>query len=521
MYLLLTRLLCMLCCYAFVDQKNAAITEYPNQHDPSYNEEDTNNNEGSYSVHAKEMMLTMTSTPAAETSNHEVMDVGVGDFELSDDDGDTVMATEREVTDEITVETKVTEVKTVKMSMSQLGAVSVEEKTEVHTNTGLNETRRTVESVTNGKKRLSLPASTVTRSSSYTTSEASGDGASVKGDMEEKEDMMEERPQEDEMKESHEERPQEDVVEDMIVMKEHTVTAGNRPKAYERFFDKDAKEKDEEIKRIQEEYDVKPEHKKDEDSAVEDMIVQKEHSGTAGNRPRAYDRFFDKDAKEKDEEIKRIREEYDTVPEHKKDEDIIVEDMIVMKEDSGVTAGNIPGAYEKFLEKDMKQIQEEYDIIPDDIVVRQEETGMTVSHVAKEYQIQLEEEEPDKEDELKEELKEADGILQESDDEDYMDIMRAVSAYEPENDDALSLHEGERVELIDNTDLSWWRVRKLFDNRYGNVPAAYLKSSAEFNSIVDEALARHIEKISGETSENNWQFIISHQNSYKHLYSKT
>ena len=89
------------------------------------------------------------------------------------------------------------------------------------------------------------------------------------------------------------------------------------------------------------------------------------------------------------------------------------------------------------------------------------------------------------------------------DDDAYeaMDIMRAVCAYEPENDDALSLHEGESVELINSSDESWWRIRKLFDSRQGNVPAAYLKSKKEYEKLVEEVLNNHIEKMSADTSE--------------------
>jgi hypothetical protein len=333
--------------------------------------EDANNNE-SYSkeVHSKEMSMTLMKTPARETSGQ---DIGVGDYEISGDedawDEDEDYEARREVTDEITVETRVTEVKTVKMSMSQLGAVSVEEKTEVLTNTGLNETRRTVD--TGGKRRvLALPPAApptpppalppappppLMLDSSFTTSEISLEG-----------------------------RHDEDTND----------TQDGR---------------DEEEARNQE------------DTKLTESLVMPEAS----------------------HQSQQIREKSLEKDHHEEEPDIGADDDNDEDEDNEDEVAQAP------------ELNEVFDGDDDD----------------------------------------------EWEAEQYMEIMRAVSAYEPENDDALSLHEGERVELIDSTDYSWWRVRKLFDNRYGNVPAAYLKSSDDYKAMVEDILQKNIEKMSAETSK--------------------
>ena len=78
-------------------------------------------------------------------------------------------------------------------------------------------------------------------------------------------------------------------------------------------------------------------------------------------------------------------------------------------------------------------------------------------------------------------------------------IYVAVSAYEPESDDVLSLHEGEKVEVLDDTQDDWWLVRKTFDNREGWAPGQYLKEREEYRQMVEQSLAAAIEKLPSES----------------------
>lgn len=71
----------------------------------------------------------------------------------------------------------------------------------------------------------------------------------------------------------------------------------------------------------------------------------------------------------------------------------------------------------------------------------------------------------------------------------------AVTAYEPENDDVLSLHEGEKLELLDDNHEDWWLVRKVFDKREGLVPGHYLREKGEYEGLVEQALSKIIERL--------------------------
>ena len=82
-------------------------------------------------------------------------------------------------------------------------------------------------------------------------------------------------------------------------------------------------------------------------------------------------------------------------------------------------------------------------------------------------------------------------------------IYVAVSAYEPESDDVLSLHEGEKVEVLDDTQDDWWLVRKTFDNREGWAPGQYLKEQEEYRQMVEQSLAAAIEKLPAESRKES------------------
>ena len=83
--------------------------------------------------------------------------------------------------------------------------------------------------------------------------------------------------------------------------------------------------------------------------------------------------------------------------------------------------------------------------------------------------------------------------------EEISPIYVAISAYEPESDEVLSLHEGEKVEVLDDTQDDWWLVRKTFDNREGWAPGQYLKERDEYTHMVEQNLAKAIEKLPSES----------------------
>ena len=77
----------------------------------------------------------------------------------------------------------------------------------------------------------------------------------------------------------------------------------------------------------------------------------------------------------------------------------------------------------------------------------------------------------------------------------------AVTAYEPESDDVLSLHEGEKLELLDASMEDWWMVRKVFDKREGYVPGQYLREKREYEHLVEEQLSKIIERLPHASSK--------------------
>ena len=77
----------------------------------------------------------------------------------------------------------------------------------------------------------------------------------------------------------------------------------------------------------------------------------------------------------------------------------------------------------------------------------------------------------------------------------------AISTYDPESDEVLSLHEGEKVEVLDDTQDDWWLVRKSFSLREGWVPGQYLREKAVYDKIVERQLKKAIEQLPSSTSK--------------------
>ena len=71
----------------------------------------------------------------------------------------------------------------------------------------------------------------------------------------------------------------------------------------------------------------------------------------------------------------------------------------------------------------------------------------------------------------------------------------ATSSYEPDRDDVISLHDGEKVEVLDQPEPEWWLVRKTFDNRSGFVPSKLLKSKSLFDKEISDLLSPMLHSI--------------------------
>ena len=86
-----------------------------------------------------------------------------------------------------------------------------------------------------------------------------------------------------------------------------------------------------------------------------------------------------------------------------------------------------------------------------------------------------------------------------SDEEPYLCV--AVGSYDPVSDEVLSLHEGEQVEVLDDSQSDWWLVRKLHSDREGWVPGQYLRDKTVYDRIVQRQLQRAIEQLPASTSK--------------------
>ena len=86
-----------------------------------------------------------------------------------------------------------------------------------------------------------------------------------------------------------------------------------------------------------------------------------------------------------------------------------------------------------------------------------------------------------------------------SDEEPYICV--AISTYDPESDEVLSLHEGEKVEILDDSQDDWWLIRKPQSNREGWVPGQYLRDKTVYDRIIERQLKKAIDQLPSETSK--------------------
>lgn len=85
----------------------------------------------------------------------------------------------------------------------------------------------------------------------------------------------------------------------------------------------------------------------------------------------------------------------------------------------------------------------------------------------------------------------------------------ATNSYEPDREDVISLHDGEKVELLDVSNQEWWLVRKIFDNRRGFVPSKFLKSKTDFDREISDLLSPMLHKIISDESKYSFYFEIN------------
>ena len=69
----------------------------------------------------------------------------------------------------------------------------------------------------------------------------------------------------------------------------------------------------------------------------------------------------------------------------------------------------------------------------------------------------------------------------------------------------MSLHEGEFVDLLEDTAEDWWLVKKSFDGREGYVPAQYLRDKQSDDRMIEEEVARQMDTIDVDSSKN-WDY---------------
>ena len=79
----------------------------------------------------------------------------------------------------------------------------------------------------------------------------------------------------------------------------------------------------------------------------------------------------------------------------------------------------------------------------------------------------------------------------------------AVMAYEPDTDNSMPLHQGERVIVLDDTHKHWWLIKKIFSGREGFVPAEYLRDKYVYTALVDQMLRHNIEQLPSDTSKKS------------------
>ena len=81
-------------------------------------------------------------------------------------------------------------------------------------------------------------------------------------------------------------------------------------------------------------------------------------------------------------------------------------------------------------------------------------------------------------------------------------VLIAIHSYEPDSDEVMSLHEGERLEFLEENSEDWWFVRKFFDNRQGFVPSRLLQMKEDFDKNVSDKIAQQIDRLEDSLSSN-------------------
>lgn len=85
----------------------------------------------------------------------------------------------------------------------------------------------------------------------------------------------------------------------------------------------------------------------------------------------------------------------------------------------------------------------------------------------------------------------------------------AICPYEPETEDVMSLHEGEFLDVLEDTAEDWWLVRKSFDSREGYVPAQYLRDKHADDRMIEDEVAKQMElKIYVDSSKTLFSGIV-------------
>ena len=181
-------------------------------------------------------------------------------------------------------------------------------------------------------------------------------------------------------------------------------------------------------------------------------------------------------------------------------QDILEEDSLVASSSDGWQRDPI---VDNIVEKEFRHIP------PIESIVKETENEEINPEISDLYQTSLEpvrfptedtlaEDEEDLDAEsLKEELEKAMllGTLQETGTAQIIDaplIYVAYQNYEPESDEVLPLHEGEKVEVLDNSQADWWLVHKLTSSDEGWVPGQYLKELMEYEQMVVDQILSYI-----------------------------
>ena len=111
-------------------------------------------------------------------------------------------------------------------------------------------------------------------------------------------------------------------------------------------------------------------------------------------------------------------------------------------------------------------------------------------------------------DELQNGLKTEDSIIQlpKFDREYLSNLYVAINVYEPDNDETMSLHEGETVEMLEKSQLDWWLVKKQYSDRTGLVPKQSLQEKTEYEAILKDKLQEIVQKLPSVSCKHDQYF---------------